>query len=306
MIPYFDGHCDTIYRCYCTGEPMTVNGGHVALDRTNAFFRYAQIFTFFWDAKEAPEQGMFSVASDMYALFRKELERNPEKLIQCRTAADIMDNAGQGKTCALLSVEGADLLECDPDRLELARDWGVKLINPTWNRANVLCGSHCEDASRGLSDIGRAFVAKAGDMGILMDVSHLSERGFWDLVEMTNRPIVASHSNSRGVYDHSRGLTDDQFRAVCQTGGVVGLNFYTGFVGAPATLDRFTMHLEHFLQLGGENHIAIGADFDGCDELVDGIGGIQDIPMLWQYLSAQGYSDTLLEKLFWSNWLRLF
>ena len=305
-IPYFDGHCDTVYRCYCTGEGFASNGGHIALDRTQGFDRYAQIFTFFWDAAEVPERGMFAVANEMYTLFRKELEQNADRMAQCFTANDILANAAKGKVSALLSIEGADLLDCDPDKIEIARDWGVKLINPTWNRANILSGSHCEDSDRGLSDVGRAFVRIADHAGILMDVSHLSERGFWDLMELAGKPVVASHSNARSVYEHSRSLTDDQFRAICQTGGTVGLNFYTDFVGQPATMDMFRRHLDHFLALGGEDCIALGADFDGCDSTVEGINGVQDIPMLWQYLERCGYERKLLEKLFWNNWLKLF
>lgn len=306
MIPYFDGHCDTIYRSYCTGEGFASNGGHIALDRIGGFSRYAQIFTLFWDARKAPAQGMPQLAKEMYALFSAQLQYNRDTMVHCRTASDITANGDSGRVCALLSVEGADLLECDPDNLQLAHDWGVKLINPTWNRANRLCGSHCEDSHRGLSDTGRAFAEQAEALGILMDVSHLSERGFWDLMEIGSKPIVASHSNARGVYEHSRGLTDDQLRAIAQRGGVVGLNIYSDFVGQPATMDAFTRHLEHVLRMGGEECIALGADFDGCDELVEGIGGVQDIPVLWQYLSSRGYSEELLEKLFWKNWLRLF
>ena len=304
-IPYFDGHCDTIYRCYCTGETMVNNGGHVDLNRIGGFDRYAQIFTFFWDAAEVPEQGMFALANEMYALFCGEMGRLSDRIVQCRNKEEILAATQQGKTAALLSVEGADLLACDPDNIAVAKDWGVKLINPTWNRANVLSGSHCEDPHRGLSDRGRAFVRNSNEAGILMDVSHLSEKGFWDLMEITTKPVVASHSNARSVYNHSRSLTDDQFRAICQSGGVVGLNFYTGFVGEEPTLEQFQKHLEHFLMLDGENHIALGADFDGCDSLVQGIGGVQDIPVLWNYLAEKGYSEKLLNKLFWENWLRI-
>ena len=305
-IRYFDGHCDTIYRCYVTGEGMLSNHGHIALDRTNGFDSYAQMFTFFWDADEAPERGMLTLLKEMYALFQAQLQLNPERLIHCRNRADVESHAGKGKVCALLSIEGADLLECDPDQIELAEDWGVKLINPTWNCANVLSGSHCRESHRGLSDIGRAFVKQAEQANILMDVSHLSEKGFWDLMKITSKPVVASHSNSRSVYDHSRSLTDDQFRAVCQTGGVVGLNFYSGFVGEKPTMDMLIRHLEHFLDLGGEKHVAIGGDLDGCDETVEGISGIQDVPKLWAALKNRGYSDRLLDDLFWNNWLRLF
>ena len=305
-IRYFDGHCDTIYRCYVSGEGMNSNGGHIALDRISGFDSYAQMFTFFWDADEAPKEGMLSVAKNMYALFQKELAANPNRLIHCHSSADVIKYAEPGRVCALLSIEGGDLLECDPERIELACDWGVKLINPTWNCANALSGSHCRGSHRGLSDVGRAFVKQAEQSGILMDVSHLSEKGFWDLIELSTKPVVASHSNSRSVFEHSRSLTDDQFRAVCQTGGVVGLNFYSGFVGEHPTMDMLIRHVEHFLELGGERHLAIGGDLDGCDETVEGICGVQDVPKLWHAMRERGYSQKLLDDLFWNNWLRLF
>lgn len=305
-IRYFDGHCDTIYRCYVTGEDMLSNGGHIALNRIGDLDAYAQMFTFFWDAAEAPERGMLAVAKEMYALFQNQLQMYPEHIVHCRSAVEVNEQTAKGKVCALLSIEGADLLECNPEHIELANDWGVKLINPTWNCANVLSGSHCQDSHRGLSDVGRAFVKQAEQANILMDVSHLSEKGFWDLMDITSRPVVASHSNSRSVYEHSRGLTDDQFRAICQTGGVAGLNFYTHFVGENPTMDQLIRHLEHFLELGGEKHIAIGGDLDGCDEVVEGISGIQDVSKLWKALYDRGYSQTLLDDIFWNNWMRLF
>lgn len=305
-IRYFDGHCDTVYRCYVTGEGMRSNNGHIALDRVSEFSSYAQMFTFFWDAYEAPERGMFAVANEMYDLFQREMYLNSDKIVQCRTSAEVLKHQESGKVCALLSIEGADLLECNPERIETAQQWGVKLINPTWNRANVLSGSHSQDSHRGLSDVGRAFVKQAEQSGILMDVSHLSEQGFWDLMNITNKPVVASHSNARGVYEHSRGLTDDQFRAICQTGGVVGINFYSHFVGEQPTMDMLIRHLEHFLDLGGEKHVAIGGDLDGCDETVEGIYGVQDVPKLWIALRDRGYSEEVLDGLFWNNWLRLF
>lgn len=305
-IRYFDGHCDTVYRCYVTGEGLRSNHGHIALDRVNCFDAYAQLFTFFWDAKEAPERGMLAVAKEMYELFQREMQLNSDVVAHCRTSSDVLKAVEAGKVAALLSVEGADLLDCDPVNLKLASDWGVKLINPTWNRANVLCGSHCEDNQRGLSDLGRAFVKQASESGILMDVSHLSEKGFWDLMNITERPVVASHSNSRSVFNHSRGLSDDQFRAICQSGGVVGLNFYSHFIGEQANMDMLIRHLEHFLEMGGEKHVAIGGDLDGCDETVEGINGVQDVPKLWLALRERGYSEEQLDNLFWNNWLRLF
>ena len=305
-IRYFDAHCDTIFRSFITGEGLRSNGGHIALDRADVFEAYAQVFTFFFSADDAPEEGMLSVAKKMYDLFKSELEANSDLMTHCKTAADISKNADSGKISAILSIEGADLLECDPDNIELAKEWGVRLINPTWNCANALSGTHCRESDRGLSDLGRAFVKTAEAANIMMDVSHLSEKGFWDLTEIAEKPIVASHSNSRAVFDHSRGLTDDQFKAICQTGGVVGLNFYTGFVGVDPTIDDLIRHLEHFLDLGGEKHVALDGDLDGCEATVKEITAFQDAPKLYAALEKRGYSTELLEDIFWNNWIRIF
>ena len=302
-IKYFDAHCDTVYRCFETGEKMQSNTGHISLEKAETFESYAQIFTFFWSADKVPQEGMLSVLKKMHDIFEAELEANSDIMAHCRTSGEIRQNGK--KVSAVLSIEGADLLECDPDNIELAKQWGVRLINPTWNCANALSGTHCRESDRGLSDLGRAFVKTAAQADILMDVSHISEKGFWDLVEISEKPVVASHSNSRAVFDHSRGLTDDQFKAICQTGGVVGLNFYTDFVGEDPAIDDLIRHLEHFLDLGGEKHVGLGGDLDGCESTVCEITGFQDVPKLYAALENRGYSNELLEDIFWNNWLRI-
>lgn len=302
-IPYFDGHCDTVSRCLETGEHFTGNKGHIDLVYRDAFSAYGQVFALFADCGGA--EACVPTAQRLYDTFCAELHRHRESVVQCRSAAEISAAAEDGRVAAVLSVEGAELLNCDPDQIALAGDWGVRLVNLTWNHANALCGSHCDRADRGLTDRGRAFVRSAEQADILIDVSHLSEKGFWDLMKITRRPVVASHSNSAAVYSHSRGLSDKQFRAVAETGGVVGLNLYSAFVGRPADMDALIAHLEHFLELGGEKAIAIGADFDGCSETAAGICGLRDIPRLYFALEARGWGERLLTDLFWNNWLRL-
>ena len=209
------------------------------------------------------------------------------------------------KPVAFGAFEGGELLGCDPAMLETAADWGVRMINLTWNHANLLSGAHASDAARGLTARGRAFVREAQRLGILIDVSHFSARGFWDLIGCTERPIIASHSDCSAVFPHSRSLTDDQIRAVAETGGVIGVNFYSEFVGAPATMDCLVAHVEHLLAHGGDDAVAIGADFDGCDTVCGGIAGLQDVPKLWQALQRRGYPEALLQRIFFGNWLRL-
>ena len=160
-----------------------------------------------------------------------------------------------------------------------------------------------------LNDITRAyiesdFVREMGQLGVYADVSHLSDPGFWDLFRMTERPVVASHSNARALCPHRRNLTDDMFRAIRDTGGVVGINLYADFVGGDS-MEQLIAHIERFLSLDGEKTVALGGDLDGCEALAAGFSGVQDVAKLYQALEERGYPQTLLEDIFWNNWRRI-
>ena len=325
MIPYFDAHCDTIYRCLETGETSALeygedreeqrryyaasthlrkNGGHIDLERGLKFRRCAQFFALFHDAAEAPADGMWAQCQRMHDFFLREMADNADIVRHCRTGGEVDVTVVEGKVAALLSIEGADLIDCDVHKIETVSGWGVRLLNPVWNRANVLSGTNAEEPERGLSAEGRDFIHVLEEHEIYPDVSHLSDAGFWDLVRMAKRPIVASHSNARAVCPHRRNLTDDQFRAIRDLGGVVGLNLYLNFVGEP-TMDALIAHVEHFLNLNGEKTVCLGGDLDGCEALAAGMTGMQDAPKLYDALKACGYSETLLEDIFWNNLRRL-
>ena len=143
------------------------------------------------------------------------------------------------------------------------------------------------------------------ELSIYVDVSHLSDAGFWDVVRLARRPVVASHSNSRAVCPHRRNLTDDMFRAIRDSGGVAGLNYYQHFVGDDPTIEGLVRHVEHFLELDGERSLCLGGDMDGCELLAGGMRGLEDVPLLWQALADRGYPQSLLEDLFWNNLRRL-
>ena len=177
-----------------------------------------------------------------------------------------------------------------------------------WNGAyypNAISGTNAQEPERGLSDIGRNFVREAQKRNILMDVSHLSEKGFWDLVDITSAPIIASHSNAKALCPHSRNLTDEQIKAIVATKGFVGLNFYSLFVGERADMDELIAHVEHFWDLGAENILGLGGDWDGCDSLAGGFSGIQDMPKLYEALYRRNHSEKLLHKLFCGNLLHV-
>ena len=258
----FDAHCDTLSRCARTGEGLRENTGHLDLRRTAAFRPYAQVFALFADRdEEEPEAALLA----QMALFRREMERNRDVIVPCRTGGEVRAAGLAGKAAALLSAEGGELLGCDPERLPWAREQGVAAVNLTWNHANALSGSHCDRPELGLSPLGVRFVRRLEELGMLPDVSHLSDGGFWDVAAQCKRPFVASHSNARALTDHPRNLMDSMLKALADHGGVVGLNFYNLFLGeaGDTTCEAILRHAQHIRKVAGVEALALGSDFDG-------------------------------------------
>ena len=304
MIPVFDGHCDTLSRCLAAGEGFWENTGQLDLKRAGIFRPYAQFFAVYADcARPGPPPWERFLAQE--GLFRREMERWRDRVVHCRTAREAEQAAREGRAAAFLSVEGAELLECSPERLEQAWGMGVRAVNLTWNRANALSGSHRDRPEQGLTPLGRRFVRRMGELGVLADVSHLSQAGFWDVLEETGGPVMASHSDSAGVFFHTRNLTDGQFTAIIKCRGVAGLNLYPPFLGEGAGLEDVVAHLEHFLALGGEESVALGGDWDGVDRLPRGVEDVRGWQLLYEELARRNYPRTLLEKLFYSNMMRI-
>ena len=323
MISYFDAHCDTIWRCmetgpvadygeteqeqrafFKTGGGLRQNCGHVDLLRDRGFARRGQFFALYDDVKRLPEGTAWQRCCEMHDWFLRELAENGDMAVLCRSGAEADAAAESGRTAAFLSVEGADLLDCKDENLYTAYEWGVRLLNPVWNNANALSGSCAQDADRGLSLQGRDFLRRMEELDIYADVSHLSDPGFWDVMRRARRPVVASHSNSRALCPHRRNLTDDMFRALRDTGGVVGINLNRPFVGGPS-IDDLVAHVEHFLSLNGEKTVAIGGDLDGCRDLAAGMTGVESVAALYDDLVRRGYGATLLTDILWNNWRRL-
>ena len=304
MIPLFDAHCDTASKITARGLSLRENDLSVDLESCRAFSPHARVFAIFNDLSRVADIEAAAVKQMDYLL--KEISENCEIVALCTDGRQARAAFSQGKIAAFLSVEGAEQLGCSAAGLKWAYGVGVRAVNITWNHANALSGSHCDAPERGLSDAGRDFVRACNELGVIIDVSHISGAGFWDVLEASSKPIIASHSNSRAVWEHTRNLTDAQFEAIARSGGAVGINLYERFLGEGATVDTVVGHIEHFLALGGEKSVGIGSDFDGCSRLPAGIRRVSDLSALYEALLRRNYPQSLVNDIFFNNMMRAF
>ena len=304
--PVFDLHCDTalalIGKDMKSSTSLRKNNFHIDLERASQLPGYCQCFACFTTPGMQDWYGISPMT-----VFDRELDTmmhqigmNNDLIRQAFTAADVRKNMVEGKMSAILTVEGPAGFGFDPALLETLYKAGVRITSLGWNEMNVLCGSH--RTCGGLTDLGKEYIKEAQRLGMIIDVSHCSDEAFWDMMKVTNAPIVATHSNSRAVCGVSRNLTDDMFRAIMETGGVAGFNQCAPFVGEKPTLDTACDHFLHFMELDPDGkHIALGGDLDGCDELPAGFDGVQSYPALAQRLLERGLSEENLYDIFWNN-----
>ena len=283
MIRLFDSHADTPYELWIRKEMLGENTCHIDSTKAQPFREYKQIFAF------------CSLSGSKWEITQEEFQECYRYFLRCLE--------GHSFVTPYFSIEGPEVIGCDPDRLEELAHQGFVMSTLTWNADNALAGYHKSD--KGLTDQGIAYIRNARENGILIDVSHLSETAFWDLIKVTEAPVLASHSNCRTVWDSSRNLTDDQLRAIAETGGLVGLNLYVPFLGKDADFETLQRHLDHMLLVCGEKGICLGGDLDGCDILPKDFHDLSDYAVFYSFLKEKGYGDTFLDQLFYGNLDRL-
>ncbi len=306
-IPLFDAHCDTAFKMVLKEYGLFENGGHTDIKRGLEYAPYAQFYALFavdgrdipQDLPEYSDKTSEEIFDKELKLLLKEIEGSRDRISLCTTVKEALEANAQGKAAAFLSIEGAELIGCDVSRLKEMHRLGVRALNLTWNHPNSLvCAS-------GLTELGRSFVSCCNELGIIIDVSHLTDEAFWEVIELSGDPIMASHSNSRALCNHRRNLTDEQFRSIIRKRGVAGINLYAEFLGENPDIDTVIGHIEHFLCLGGEKSIALGCDFDGCDRLPEGISGIEDLKNVYNALLRKNYPEALIQDIFYYNLKRV-
>ena len=304
--PVFDLHCDTALALL--GEDvnqagsLASNKGHIDLNRAQKLAGYCQCFACF--TTPYMEQWHHITPTLVFereiATIQREIDKNKKRISIAYTPEDVIANQEKGKMSAILTIEGPAGFGFDPELLESMFLAGFRISTLGWNESNPLTGSN--QTGGGLTELGKAYVRQAQSLGILVDVSHISDEGFWDIMKITQAPVIASHSNSRALCNHSRNLTDDMFCAIRDSGGVVGINQFADFLGQKPTLDTVCDHIFHFLELDPEGrHVALGGDLDGCEVLAEGFEGVQSYDALADRLIARGLDAATVQNIYWNN-----
>ena len=305
-LPVFDLHCDTalaLSERTAQYTSLRSNHRHVDLTRAGELGGYAQCFAMYttpdfdkWFSKPVTE-----VFDNMLSNLEKEIERNADLIARAGSVAEIEENRKTGKMSAVLTLEGPAGIGFDAGRLEELYKRGFRISTLGWNEKNILTGSHVTGG--GLTEAGREYVRECQRLGILVDVSHISDEAFWDIMEITEAPIVASHSNLRSVCSHSRNLTEEMYKAIVATGGTAGINLCAPFIKENgADFDATCDHIIRMLELdpSGE-HVSLGGDLDGCDELPAGFVGIQSYNALADRLLERGLDEKTIRNIYWNN-----
>lgn len=308
--PVFDFHCDTALALL--GDDLNQagslrkNNGHIDLERAGKLGGYAQCFACFTTDIPGLLQGISPIVlfERELATIQREVDKNSDLISIAYSAAEIEENRAAGKMSAILTLEGTAGIDYNPELLEDLWAIGFRVSSLGWNEKNPLTGSNVTGG--GLTNLGREYVKEAQRLGMRIDVSHISDEGFWDIMKITEAPIIATHSNSRAVHNHSRNLTDDMFLAIRETGGVAGYNTCRDFTGENPNLDTVCDHILHFLELDPEGkHIALGGDLDGVETMPDGFEGVQSYPALARKLLDRGLTEENVMDIFWNNAIRV-
>ncbi len=298
--PIFDAHCDTISEIFGKNSSLNTNNLHIDIERMKNYPEYIQVFAAFLDKKNIKESPSGYVEK-LISVYKREIAENG--ICHCETTEQI-ENA---KYSSVLAIEGGEAIEGSLENLERFYSDGVRIITLTWNYRNEIADGITEKSGAGLTDFGKTVVRKMNALGMVVDVSHISEKGFWDVLNTSDRPIAATHSNVKTLCSHPRNLDDGQIKAIIENKGVIGMNFYPLFLDdfGRCAMERIVDHIEYILDMGGENNIGFGSDFDGVEYLPDGMTGIEDMEKLISIMENRGFGKNIIEKIAFRNFMRV-
>lgn len=294
---FTDCHADTLTQIP-DGESLWENTCSLDLRRAQSFAgSHTQIFAVFEDKKKMERENLEQAFLRRYEKALSHLQSGSRHLKWCKDAEDMRLAHEQKKTAAFLSIEDVSIMG---SLAKDAFDLGFRFAQLCWNYENEYACGALSGQEKGLSEKGKSLAKELLKKGMVLDLSHLSDQGVLDIFSMTDKPVIATHSNVREICGHPRNLKKEQVKELIRRRGLLGLNFYAPFVGEMGMGD-FLLHIDAVCELGGEDILAIGSDFDGCKDLMEGILDVGSIPALWRYLEKNGVGIGTLEKIFWKN-----
>lgn len=311
-----DLHCDTILFCFEGNQSLRQFGGHINLEKLISGDCLAQCFALFIPTYETAVQYLHREYDpwELYGMlldcYRRNLADSADHLRPALSADQVRENREKGFLSSILTIEDGVEIEGKLSRFDRVYDDGVRMMTLTWNYENCMGYPNSSDPnehSQGLKPFGVEAVGKMNELGIIIDVSHLSEGGFYDVAAHSKKPFVASHSCCRALRDHPRNLTDDQLRVLADAGGVVGINFYDQFLGGRdgyTAVDDIVRHILHVRDVAGVDAIAFGSDFDGIESALE-FGDYAGFPQIIRAMEKH-FTEDEIDKISSENFLRVF
>lgn len=302
---FVDGHCDTI---------------QVALDENIDLMNEQLSFNLEQAKKNGPMIQMTAVfvnpnyknsfqrAKNIIEYFEKQMKKYPEEVLQVKTKEDILKVEKENKIGCLLTIENGSAIEEKIDNVDYFYNKGVRVMSITWNEDNLLgCGSQTK-RDNGLTKLGEQYIKKLNQKGIMIDVSHSSEKTFWDTAKLTESPIVATHSCCYSLCPHPRNLKDEQIKQIAESGGIIGVCYCTAFLSKTeiAGVKEIARHICHIADLVGVDYVGVGSDFDGLEKehIPTDLKNIGQIDNLIQELRNIGLHQEEIEKIMGKNWIK--
>jgi len=292
------------------GRALYQNSGMLSIEKMLQGSVFCQFFAIYINtANQESLSASYEHFLKIHNNFMEELDRNRTHITLARNAKEISALRNDGRIAAVLTLEEGAILDNELRRLDELYEMGVRLITLTWNHENCIGFPNSTDPEimeKGLKAFGIQTVERMQELGILADVSHLSDGGFWDVVKLSKKPFVASHSNARFLCGHTRNLTDEMLKALAGAGGVTGINFYHKFLGDNETgsIEQMLAHIKHIQKVAGIDSIALGSDFDGFKGPCE-LSDCSQFPLLTDALSKAGFKDGEIEKICWKNAMRV-
>ncbi len=310
-----DTHNDFVWKVFDKGAEFGTNNSFTQSDlpRLKSGGVDVQVFAVWIPMKSVSRSYNFVIKQ--IERLRQIEDSNSLELEFAENYDEIIRVTNGKKICGLIGVEGGTAIENNLDNINSMFDLGVRYIGLTWNNSNSISTSAKDAVERGksggLTEFGTEVVKRMNEVGMLVDVSHLSEEGFWDVIEVSTSPIIASHSNCYSINPHYRNLTDEQIKAIALDGGYIGVNFHNDFLDKNGktegtSIDKVVEHIDHIKNLVGADYIGIGADFDGGITPAKELYDASCYPELTKKLVEKGYTKSEIKKILGENFLRVF